>query len=469
MECPVKCNHPKVLKKKMLMKSGKYFLLAFSYETIKQKEIEICKILILLPLFFPNRDLFTIYSREYSKFYLIKGIVCKKGMNEYVYFNFNYNELNENKKDKNKEKDTKYKKKESYWVYHEDMKTIKIVQWKEVIEYSLKNMLTPILVVYKEHPFEAKEQLETQQQEEKHMKAIKEESLNIITKEDYERYIYYCQSVEKDSILTYMNENSQSFRLRPVNQIMKVTQKELQEMINKLKSKVYENRRSNPTEENNDDLIENLQTMLNEEKNEVDRALAKQEENRNRWQCTKCYLFNLKNCYRCERCKYFDYDMYRSLINKPLFENEVCKDDINIKDNKNKIIEYNGMLFDKKERKETLRKGGDNCWQCGYFNPFHCLKCKKCRFAIHQMLFDNGIVNDYNYNYNSYCSSSTKQSSQYKRVGFKKEYYEEDIQEKHIAIKSYEWKCIFCNQINKNSTNTLFCTLCFKNKSPQKQ
>lgn len=56
-------------------------------------------------------------------------------MNEYIYFQFNYIS----------DKGNNDKKKESYWVYHEDMK---------------------------EHKFEIKEHLETQEQEENHKKAM---------------------------------------------------------------------------------------------------------------------------------------------------------------------------------------------------------------------------------------------------------------------------------------------------------
>ena len=407
IDCPSKCQNPNCIKNIIVIDPSTYIYINISWKETNPKLQDICKFFFMLPKTVSNSDIFTIYSKDLMRNYLLYGFISYWA-GHYVCF-FQSNEKEEGSKT---------------WFFLDDKTLLKLRSWKEVIIHSIKNHYHPILLFYK--ITESKS-------------SIYEQGL---TDKDYINLISHCEKVDNeyekrnlsfsqvDNKSNTINFHRTSSKIRPKVEMTKSTDANLIRSIRNLQ-KLDEIKKKGSKEISSISKTATIKTMKEEEekKSEIEN-LNKVELSNNEWICKKCENINNYSTFQCNKCKKINIKVYEKIVNKKefssvkintetsskkfdslskTFDNTVSKellintlmnmsvDDSSknysqVKKNKSNVSLYNNIPSSIDEDEESndknkeiilFRMNEDNTWNCPYCNfrndeenDSYCEKCK---------------------------------------------------------------------------------------------
>jgi hypothetical protein len=204
--CPEKCRLNNVKKNLFLLNSSPYLCFNLVWRETNPKLTDICKLFLMLPLKFRNRDLFELPEGETSKQYELFGLVCYWGAH-YISF-FRSDDFDAN-----------------YWVCYDDKVITKVNSWKDLIVKCLLSHFHPTILFYRKVDSE------------KGFSQINEMKEQI-SNEELNRFITYCEKFDKENQMIYKNEECQSNRLRPSNNDKKKSDEDVTKILGKIKSSI---------------------------------------------------------------------------------------------------------------------------------------------------------------------------------------------------------------------------------------
>lgn len=201
--CPEKCHLNNVRKNLYLLNSTPYLNFNLVWRETNPKLADICKLFLMLPLKFTNKDLFELPDGEISKQYELFGLVCYWG-SHYISF-FRSDEFDAN-----------------YWVCYDDTVITKVNSWKELIVKCLKGHFHPTILFYRKIDSE------------KSFGQINEMKEQI-SNDEMNKFLIYCENFDKENQMIYKNEEWETSRLRPSNSDKKKSNEDLTKIIGKMK------------------------------------------------------------------------------------------------------------------------------------------------------------------------------------------------------------------------------------------
>jgi hypothetical protein len=203
IKCPEKCRLNNVRKNLFLLNSTLYLNFNLVWRETNPKLSDICKLFLMLPLKFRNKDLFELPDGETSKQYELFGLVCYWG-SHYISF-FRSDDFDAN-----------------YWVCYDDSVITKVNSWKDLIVKCLRGHFHPTILFYRKIDSE------------KSFGQINEMKEQI-SNEEINKYLAFCENFDKENQLMYKNEDCETSRLRPSNSNKKKSDEDLTKILGKPK------------------------------------------------------------------------------------------------------------------------------------------------------------------------------------------------------------------------------------------
>ena len=435
------CKEQKIQKNIILIKANKYLCFTLSWNTFNPKVSDICKVFYTIPQIFSNEEIFTVYDPYSVETYFLFGLICYADNHNICFF------LNVDAKDEV----------EVYWILNNDMVTLKMDSFKDVLKYCIKNHYFPKMLFY-----------QIKDKENSKFNDIINEKFS---DEDYFQMYNFSLKIDMENAISYSNENNLESRLRPEDtQTHKTFDEHLIKSINDMRKNDEKRKKpqtvkldseGNPTLVNDDDDLLTYETLsdlppprkiMEEDKSKYlinDDDLLNDNNIRttplllkNEWFCTQCQNVNNISSFECSKCKNIDMNIF------DLIENE------NSKTNKDTFYVGNRRKNKGETRKKTYyTSNNDNqydkkCLNCGnvYYN--------KCNFCKNEKTFsqirDENQMKLVNFVYNRPSKVSKRKN---------------EIKKNEIKInKNNErrWKCNNCNNINEKID---YCKFCKKNRN----
>ncbi len=296
IDCPAKCKNPNCKRKTIIIDPSQYIYISISWKETNPKLQDICKFFFMLPKTVSNSDIFTIYSKDLMRNYLLYGFISYWA-GHYVCF-FQSNEKEEGSKT---------------WFFLDDKTLLKLRSWKEVIIHSIKNHYHPILLLYK--ITETKTSMYEQG----------------LTDKDYLTLISHCEKVDNenekrnlsfsqvDNKSNTINFHRTSSKIRPKVEMTKSTDANLIRSIRNLQ-KLDEIKKKGSKDQSSISKTATIKTMKDEEEKKLEiENLNKVELSHNEWICQKCENINNYSTFQCNKCKKINIKVYEKIVNKKEF------------------------------------------------------------------------------------------------------------------------------------------------------
>ena len=120
----------------------------------------------------------------------------------------------------------------------------------------------------------------------------------------------YAKKIDKENIVQYNNEVNERKKMRPdSNDVTPMDKEEVKKMIDSFKDNISKRKYT----EDNDDKESILNTMIKittnneEEEQKEDKVILGEHQ----WKCERCSHINNDDDYRCKKCNYFSYEIYK--------------------------------------------------------------------------------------------------------------------------------------------------------------
>ena len=409
IDCPSKCKNPNCLKNIIVIDPSPYIFISVSWKETNPKLEDICKFFFMLPKIVSNSDIFTVFSKDLIKNYLLYGIICYWAGHYVCFFQSNLKEEGA-----------------IAWYFIDDKNIQKIKSWKELIIHCIKHHYHPIMLFYK--VTESKTNLYDQPLNDK----------------DYLNLIKHCQKVDEESqtqSVTFnqkqtdniTNKNySRTFtsKIRPMIEMKKSTDEGLIRSLKNLQ-KLDEIKKKGSKDVSSVSRTNSIyeKKSLNEEEEK-----KKEEIGKNEWICKKCENINNYSTFQCNKCKSINIKVYEKIANKK----EIGLVKINT-DTSSKKYDSLSRTFDKEISKDILI----NTIMSNISVDSNSKNISQFKKNTSNVSLVNNIPASIN--------ESEELSNKNKEIIFFK------MNEDHT------WNCPYCNFRN-DEENVLFCENCKMNK-----
>ena len=385
-QCPSQCNEPNLVNRIYALESSQYLVFNINWKEIKPYLQDVCKCYFMLSRVLHNNEIFDFLDKEKNADYSLYGFIS--------YWNGHYISFYNNK----------YKE----WYFYEDMNTRKMVSWKEVLIFCIKNHYHPIMLFYRKT--EGKIAVYDPQ----------------IVEKDYIEIMNYCvtvdaETLQRNSLLSFEGDQITNLTVSLNDSLIRPTMQ--------------------PNQTKDYDLIktvENLQKLEEmKEKKQKLKYLDDMEKNGNesgmvpeginifagKWICHQCHNHNNFSVYQCSKCQ---------VINVKVFE----------------------IIYNTKNQKGSYRRNFKN-------NPSKFEKLTKNFEKNYSSLIKNkinlGLRDD------QYEKIKTKRKEEEINLQIENEKKLNENKIKFIVNPDKTWTCIYCGFFNEN-INIDFCEKCKWNK-----
>ena len=277
-ECPGQCKVPNLINRTYVLEPSQYLVFNINWKEIKPSLKEVCKCYFMLSRVLHNNEIFDFLDKDKIADYSLYGFIS--------YWNGHYISFYTNK----------YKE----WYFYEDMTTKKMLSWKEILIYCIKNHYHPIMLFYRKT--EGKIAIYDPQ----------------IVEKDYIEIMNYCitvdaETLERNSLLSFEDTKLSNLTVSLSNSFIRPTMQ--------------------PNQTNDYDLlksVENLQKL--EEMKEKKKKMkfldeAQKSENASgmipeginlfagKWICHKCRNHNNFSVYQCSKCQEINVKVFEIIYN----------------------------------------------------------------------------------------------------------------------------------------------------------
>ena len=383
-KCPNLCEVPNLVNRTYVLEPSQYLIFNINWKEIKPSLKEVCKCYFMLSRVLHNNEIFDFLDKDKIADYSLYGFIS--------YWNGHYISFYTNK----------YKE----WYFYEDMITKKMLSWKEILIYCIKNHYHPIMLFYRKT--EGKIAIYDPQ----------------IVEKDYIEIMNYCitvdaETLERNLLLSLEDTKFSKLTVSLSNSFIRPTMQ--------------------PNQTNDYDLlksVENFQKLEEmKEKKKKMKFLDDMQKSENasgmipeginlfagKWICHKCHNHNNFSVYQCSKCQEINVKVFEIIYNtknqkgtyRRNFKNNPSKFERlskNFEKNYSNLIkaklnlsqredEYNRIK--KKQKEEDLKLQLENerrlnankirfvvnpdktwtCIYCGYFNEnIEIDFCEQCKW-----------------------------------------------------------------------------------------
>ena len=385
-QCPSQCKEPNLINRIYVLEPSQYLVFNINWKEIRPSLQEVCKCYFMLSRVLHNNELFDILDKDKIGDYSLYGFIS--------YWNGHYISFYTNK----------YKE----WYFYEDMNSKKMLSWKDILIFCIKNHYHPIMLFYRKT--EGKIAVYDPQ----------------IVEKDFIEIMNYCQTVdvetlERNSLLSLNDNLMSSLTVSLSNSFIRPTMQ--------------------PNKTNDYDLIktvENLQKLeeMKEKKKKMKFLDDMQKYGRDsgmipeginlfagKWICHKCHNHNNFSVYQCSKCQE---------INVKVFE----------------------IIYNTKNQKGTYRRNFKN-------NPSKFERLTKNFEKNYSSLIKARL--NLSQRDNDYEKIKKKQKEEQLKLQLENERKLNANKIKFIVNPDKTWTCVYCGFFNEN-INIDFCEQCKLNK-----
>ena len=385
-QCPSQCKEPNLINRIYVLEPSQYLVFNINWKEIRPSLQEVCKCYFMLSRVLHNNEIFDILDKDKIGDYSLYGFIS--------YWNGHYISFYTNK----------YKE----WYFYEDMNSKKMLSWKDILIFCIKNHYHPIMLFYRKT--EGKIAVYDPQ----------------IVEKDFIEIMNYCQTVdvetlERNSLLSLNDNLMSSLTVSLSNSFIRPTMQ--------------------PNKTNDYDLIktvENLQKLeeMKEKKKKMKFLDDMQKYGRDsgmipeginlfagKWICHKCHNHNNFSVYQCSKCQE---------INVKVFE----------------------IIYNTKNQKGTYRRNFKN-------NPSKFERLTKNFEKNYSSLIKARL--NLSQRDNDYEKIKKKQKEEQLKLQLENERKLNANKIKFIVNPDKTWTCVYCGFFNEN-INIDFCEKCKLNK-----
>ena len=390
-QCPGGCKEPNVINRIYALEPSRYLVFNIKWKEIRPSLQEVCKCYFMLSRVLHNNEIFDILDKEKISDYSLYGFIS--------YWNGQYISFYTNR----------YKE----WYSYEDMNSKRMLTWKEIIVYCIKNHYHPVMLFYRKTDSKI---------------AIYDPQ---IVEKDYIEIMDYCKAVDEERLqrnallsfdenkLSHLTVSLNSSFIRPTMQPNKANDYDLLKTVENWQ-KLEEMKEKK----------QKMQYLEDMHKSEEDSRMSPEGINLfvGKWICHKCHNHNNFSVYQCSKCQ-----------------------EINVK-----VYE---IIYNTKNQKSPYRRNFKN-------NPSKFEKLSKNFEKIYSSLIKTKL--NWSNKDEAYEKIKKKQKEEELKIEMEKQRKLNENKIKFVINPDKTWTCIYCGFYNED-INIDFCERCKWNKPSENE
>ena len=385
-QCPNNCKDPNVINRIYALEPSHYLVFNINWKEIKPHLQDVCKCYFMISRVLHNNEIFDFLDKDKTADYSLYGFIS--------YWNGHYVSF--------------YTNRFKEWYFYEDMNTRKIVSWKEVLIFCIKNHYHPIMLFYRKT--EGKIAVYDPQ----------------IAEKDYIEIMNYCitvdaEELQRNSLFSFDDNQFPNLTVSLNESLIRPTMQPNQ-------SKDYDLIKTVENWQKLEEMKEKkkkLKYFDDMERNSNESGMVPEEINlfAGKWICQLCHNHNNFSVYQCSKCQ---------VINVKVYE----------------------IIYNTKSQKGAYRRNFKN-------NPSKFEKLTKNFEKNYSNLIRNKI--NLSQRDDEYEKIKKKQKEEEIKIQLENERKLNENKIKFIINPDKTWTCIYCGFFNEN-INIDFCERCKWNR-----